>query len=70
MVIFTGVESEEEFKHKRPLEYKRMISEGKAESRLGVAPPLWLLNFSKAVGAIAIFIGLTLLVLTLTAYFH
>jgi hypothetical protein len=47
-----------------------MLSEGKAESRLGIAPPLWLLNFSKVVGSIAIFIGLTLLVLTLTAYFH
>ncbi len=70
MVIFTGVESEDEFMHKRPLEYKRMLSEGKAESRLGIAPPLWLLNFSKVVGSIAIFIGLTLLVLTLTAYFH
>ncbi|MGO9324028.1 MAG: formate dehydrogenase subunit gamma [Terracidiphilus sp.] len=70
MVIFTGVESEDEFKHKRPLEYQRMLSEGKAESRLGIAPPLWLLNFSKVVGTIAIFIGLTLLVLTLTAYFH
>ncbi|HEX3985057.1 MAG TPA: hypothetical protein VHX13_00500, partial [Acidobacteriaceae bacterium] len=39
MVIFTGVESEEEFKHKRPLEYTRMLAEGKAESRLGLAPP-------------------------------
>ncbi len=35
MVIFTGVESEEEFKHKRPLEYQRMMKEGKSESRLG-----------------------------------
>jgi hypothetical protein len=47
-----------------------MLSEGKAESRLGIAPPLWLLNFSKVVGYTAIFIGLALLVLTLTAYFH
>jgi cytochrome b subunit of formate dehydrogenase len=69
MVIFTGVESEEEFKTKRPLEYKRMVSEGKAEARLGIAAPLWLLNFSKVVGYTAIFIGLLLLVLTLTAYF-
>ena len=47
MVIFTGVESEEEFKHKRPLEYQRAINEGKLETRLATAPPLWLLNFSK-----------------------
>jgi len=69
MVIFTGVESEEEFKHNRPEEYKRVAAEGKLESRVGIAPPIWLLNFSKVVGFTAIFIGLLLLVLTLTAYF-
>ena len=35
MVIFTGVESEEEFKHKRPKEYERLASQGKLEARLG-----------------------------------
>src|ERR1039457_2390611 len=69
MVIFTGVESEEEFKHKRPLEYERLKREGKLEARLGEAPQTWLINFSRVVGTIAIAIGLTLLVLTLTAYF-
>jgi cytochrome b subunit of formate dehydrogenase len=69
MVVFTGVESEEEFKHKRPLEYERMVREGKLEARLGEAPQTWLINFSRVVGTIAIAIGLTLLVLTLTAYF-
>ncbi len=47
MVIFTGVESEEEFKHNRPEEYKRVAAAGKLESRVGIAPPIWLLNFSK-----------------------
>jgi cytochrome b subunit of formate dehydrogenase len=69
MVVFTGVESEEEFKHKRPLEYERLAREGKLEARLGEAPQTWLLNFSRVVGTIAIAIGLTLLVLTLAAYF-
>jgi len=69
MVVFTGVESEEEFKLKRPLEYQRLAREGKLESRLGEAAPTWLINFSRVVGTIAIVIGLTLLVLTLTAYF-
>ena len=69
MVVFTGVESEEEFKHKRPLEYERLAREGKLEARLGEAPQTWLINFSRVVGTIAIVIGLTLLVLTLTAYF-
>ena len=70
LVIFTGVESEEEFKHKRPLEYERAIREGKLEKRLvAEAPGIWQINFSKVVGYTAIAIGLTLLILTLTAYF-
>jgi cytochrome b subunit of formate dehydrogenase len=69
MVIFTGVESEEEFKHKRPQEYARMVREGKVEQRLGTAPATWFVNGARVVGFTAIFIGLTLLVLTLTAYF-
>ena len=69
LVIFTGVESEEEFKTKRPMEYQRIASEGKLETRISHAPALWLTNFSKVVGTIAILIGLTLLVLTLSAYF-
>jgi cytochrome b subunit of formate dehydrogenase len=69
MVIFTGVESEEEFKTKRPDEYQRMAAQGRLEARIAAPPPIWLLNFSKAVGFIAIAIGLTLLVLTLSAYF-
>jgi cytochrome b subunit of formate dehydrogenase len=70
MVVFTGVESEEEFAHKRPLEYERLKREGKLEARLGEAPQSWQVHFSRVVGTIAIAIGLTLLVLTLTAYFN
>jgi hypothetical protein len=68
MVIFTGRESEEEFKNRRPDEYQRMIAEGKSATRITDAPPLWLLNFSRVVGFTAIVIGLALLVLTLSAY--
>ena len=69
MVVFTGVESEEEFKHKRTQEYERLAKAGKLEARVGTAPAQWQVNFSKVVGFTAIAIGLTLLVLTLTAYF-
>jgi len=69
MVVFTGVESEEEFKLKRSQEYARLAREGKLEARVAEAPAVWFTNFSKVVGFIAIFIGLTLLVLTLSAYF-
>ena len=68
MVIFTGRESEEEFKTRRPDEYKRMVVEGKSATRITDAPPPWLINFSRVVGFTAILIGLTLLVLTLSAY--
>jgi len=69
MVIFTGVESEEEFKAKRPMEYERLARQGKLERRIAEAPGSWQINFSKVVGYTAIAIGLVLLVLTLTAYF-
>jgi cytochrome b subunit of formate dehydrogenase len=69
MVIFTGVESEEELKTKRPEEYRRVASQGKLETRIAIAPPLWLINFSRVVGFTAILIGLVLLALTLSAYF-
>jgi cytochrome b subunit of formate dehydrogenase len=69
MVIFTGVESEEEFSHKRPLEFQRLKAEGKLEARLGEKPQTWFVNFSKIVGFTAITIGVVLLILTLTAYF-
>ncbi|MGB9406647.1 MAG: hypothetical protein WCA89_03875 [Terracidiphilus sp.] len=70
MVIFTGVESEEEFKAKRPMEYRRLASQGKLEKRIAEAPGIWQINFSKVVGFSAIFIGLLLLALTLSEYFR
>ena len=69
MVIFTGVESEEEFKTKRQQEYERLSMEGKLESRIAAAPELWLIKFSRIAGFTAIAIGLVLLVLTLSAIF-
>ena len=68
MVVFTGVESEEEFKHKRPQEYEALAAQGKLEARVSEPAPTWLSNFSRVVGTIAILIGLLLLVLTLSAY--
>jgi cytochrome b subunit of formate dehydrogenase len=68
LVVFTGVESEEEFKTKRPLEYQRLAAQGKLEGRIAEAPGIWQINFSKVVGFTAIVIGLVLLVLTLSAY--
>jgi len=70
MVIFTGVESEEEFKKKRPEEYSKLENEGKLKARISEEPATWLVNFTRVVGTIAILIGLVLLALTLSAYFR
>jgi cytochrome b subunit of formate dehydrogenase len=69
MVIFTGKETEEEFQKKRTLEYERLATEGKLESRVGDKPVYWWVNFAKVIGFTAIVIGLVLLVLTLIGYF-
>jgi cytochrome b subunit of formate dehydrogenase len=69
MVIFTGKETEEEFKKKRTLEYERLAAAGKLETRAGEQPVYWWVNFAKVIGFTAILIGLVLLVLTLIGYF-
>jgi cytochrome b subunit of formate dehydrogenase len=68
--IFTGVVSEEEFKERHAQEYERLASQGKLDEKLTTKPPTWLLNFSKVVGFTAVFIGLVLLVLAVSAYFR
>jgi cytochrome b subunit of formate dehydrogenase len=69
MVIFTGKETEEEFKKKRTLEYERLARQGKLEAKAGDKPVYWWVNFAKVIGFTAILIGLVLLVLTLIGYF-
>jgi len=46
----------------------KLAAEGKLEARLSPAPALWLTNLSRAVGAIAILIGLTISVLGMLGY--
>ncbi len=67
LVIFTGKESEEEFRKKRPEEYERLVKEGKLDLT-EVAPPLWLKNFGRIVGSLVLLIGFVLLVLTMYAF--
>jgi hypothetical protein len=62
--------SEEEFKERHAQEYERLASQGKLDEKLTTKPPTWLLNFSKVVGFTAVFIGLVLLVLAVSAYFR
>ena len=69
MVIFTGVESEEEFRKRRRDEYERLAQTGKLEARAGRVPEVALMKLSRVVGFTAIGVGLVLLALTLLAMF-
>jgi cytochrome b subunit of formate dehydrogenase len=69
MVIFTGRESEEEFRKKRPIEYQRLQEAGRFhEESTTEAPPLWLKNLGRIVGGVIILTGFVLLVLTMLAF--
>jgi cytochrome b subunit of formate dehydrogenase len=65
-VIFTGRLDEEEFRHDHPAEYERLVAEGRLESRRAEPPPLWLRNFSRAVGYSSLAIGIILIWLIIT----
>lgn len=67
LVIFTGRVSEEELREERPAEYERLKREGALGQLKTDAPPLWMKNFSKILGALAVGIGLLLFVLILFA---
>ncbi len=66
--IFTGVISEEEFKKRHTEEYNRLVAEGKLEEKLAVNASTGFLTFSKVMGFTAVFIGIVLLILTVSAY--
>jgi cytochrome b subunit of formate dehydrogenase len=68
LVIFTGRESEEEFRKRRAAEYQRLEETGQLEMTT-TAPALWLKNFGRIVGWTIILTGFVLLVLTLVAFF-
>ena len=69
MVVLTGRETEKEFEEKRSMEYSRLVSQGKLESKVDLPPSSSLINMTRIAGSVAVVIGLTLLVLTLMAYF-
>jgi cytochrome b subunit of formate dehydrogenase len=68
IVMFTGVMPLEEFKDEHTLEYQRLVETGELENRLVEAPSAPMTLFSKILGAVLIFIGLTLLVLVLNGF--
>src|SRR5579871_5932367 len=68
LTIFTGRQSEKEFKERHPEEYERLAKTGQLDSIRADAPPRWLNNFSRLLGVTAIVIGFVLLGFTIAAF--
>jgi cytochrome b subunit of formate dehydrogenase len=68
MVIFTGRQTEEEFKSRHPVEYKRLVESGELEKLRVEPPPRWLNNFGRLFGTTAILVGLVMIALTVVAF--
>lgn len=66
--MFTGVVPLEEFRREHPLEYERLLEEGRLEQYLVDAPSAPMTRYSKILGGILIIIGLVLLVLVLSGF--
>jgi hypothetical protein len=59
--------SEEELREERPLEYERLVRQGRLDGLETDPPPLWLRNYSRIIGIVVIALGISLFVLTLMA---
>lgn len=68
LVIFTGRQTEEEFKEKHPVEYQRLLLNGRLQSEQTGAPTQRLESFGRVIGVIVISIGFVLLWLTVAAF--
>ena len=68
IVMFTGVLSVEEFRREHPLEYRRLLKDGRLEQYLVDAPSAPMTRYSKILGATLIIIGLSLLILVLSGF--
>jgi hypothetical protein len=63
LVIFTGVVREDGFRDERPLEARRLEDQAAFETRLAPAPTLRARRIGRAVGTVAVGMGLLLVVL-------
>jgi cytochrome b subunit of formate dehydrogenase len=68
ITIFTGSQSEEEFRERHPEEYARAAGLGQLPARRTEAPPAWAVRTSRWLGGAAVVIGLVLIVLTAEAF--
>ena len=69
VVMFTGTQSLEEFRHEHPAQYQRLLDSGELQKRLVDAPSRPLHVGSVILGLTLISIGLTLLVLVASGFF-
>ena len=68
LVIFTGRQSEEDFKIRHPLEYERLAASGELGKLRAEAPPRWLNNAGRLFGSLAIVTGFVLIVLAVSSF--
>jgi cytochrome b subunit of formate dehydrogenase len=68
LTIFTGRLSEEDLKRTHPEEYERLVNSGELEAIAAEAPPPWLNNFGRLIGATAILAGVIMLILMAVAF--
>jgi hypothetical protein len=66
--MFTGALPVEEFRREHPLEYRRLVEEGRLEQYLVDAPSAPMTRYSKILGGSLITIGLFLLILVLSGF--
>ena len=68
ITVFTGSQTEEEFKARHPVEYARAEASGELPAMLAQAPPAWATPVSRLVGGTAVAFGIVLIVLTAEAF--
>jgi cytochrome b subunit of formate dehydrogenase len=69
IVMFTGTQSIEEFRHDHPAQYQRLVDSGELEKHLVAAPSRPMTVGSIVLGLVLLAFGLTLLVLVAIGFF-
>jgi cytochrome b subunit of formate dehydrogenase len=68
ITIFTGSQTEEEFRERHPEEYARVAGGGQLPQLRTQAPAAWAVRTSRVLGGAAVVIGIVLIVLTAEAF--
>ena len=68
LTVFTGKQSEEEFRERHEEEYDRLLNNGGLEELETTPPPRWEKNFSRVLGTTALILGLVMIGLTAVAF--